>query len=180
MEEFIRGDDYTPIDSFLRKNRTKLAALAPFVQHGRTSCLLHSVAVAYYSERLAQTLGVKYRENDLLCGALLHDYFLYDWHTAGNRIHGFTHPKTALRNAERDFKLSRVERDIIRKHMFPLTLLPPACRESLFVCLVDKACSIYEIAAKKNPYPRLSRRVRISMGETGKNTNKRICANIGY
>ena len=42
-----------------------------------------------------------------------------------------------------------MERDIIKKHMFPLTLTPPAYKESLLVCLVDKACSIYEIFSRK-------------------------------
>ena len=84
-------------------------------------------------------------------GALLHDYFLYDWHIPDeNRpLHGRYHPSAALKNAEEDFELSDMERDIIKKHMFPLTLTPPAYKESLLVCLVDKACSIYEIFSRK-------------------------------
>ena len=97
-------------------------------------------------------MGIRYKKRELIRGALLHDYFLYDWHRAQKRLHGFTHPSAALTNAERDFKLSDTERDIIKKHMFPLTVVPPLCREGWIVCLVDKACSIYETVKRKNAY----------------------------
>ena len=44
----------------------------------------------------------------------------------------------------RDFNINVVEKNIIERHMFPLTLIPPKYRESVVVCLVDKGCSIYE------------------------------------
>lgn len=47
-------------------------------------------------------------------------------------------------NAMQEFELSEVEKDIIRKHMFPLTLIPPRYRETWIVCLVDKICSVKE------------------------------------
>ena len=67
------------------------------------------------------------------------------------QMHGRYHPKAACKNAEEDFNLTDIERDIIKKHMFPLTLTPPKYRESVLVCLVDKVCSVYEIF-KKNAY----------------------------
>ena len=51
-----------------------------------------------------------------------------------------------------------VERDIIRKHMFPLTPALPRYRESLLVSAVDKACSVYE-CFRRPAYPRLSARI---------------------
>lgn len=124
----------------------KINKMDKFIQHGRTSCLLHTLAVAYYSVKLAEMLHIKVHQRELIKGALLHDYFLYDWHKPrkGHNIHGFTHPKTALRNAERDFGLNNLERDIIKKHMFPLTPKPPASREAWLVCCVDKWCSLRE------------------------------------
>ena len=55
------------------------------------------------------------RERELVRGALLHDYFLYDWHTRKSakglkELHGFSHPETALRNAGRDYRLTPCER----------------------------------------------------------------------
>jgi len=122
-----------------------------YTQHGNTSCLMHSIAVAYYSYRLAKKLGEdKFNIPELIRGALLHDYFLYDWHVKPfheeNGLHGFSHPKTAWQNAGRDFSLTERECDIIRKHMFPLTLTKiPMYRESWIVTTVDKWLSLYEV-----------------------------------
>jgi Predicted HD superfamily hydrolase len=82
----------------------------------------------------------------LIRGALLHDYFLYDWHIIdhNHRFHGFKHPKIALINAQRDLEISDIEKDIILRHMFPLTPIPPRYLESLIVCIADKICSVYE------------------------------------
>jgi uncharacterized protein len=117
------------------------------IQHGNTSVYEHSISVAYNCYRLALFLRLPVNKKELIRGALLHDYFLYDWHVGNNSngLHGFHHPKLALKNAEDDFELSEVEKDIILKHMFPLTAIPPKYLEGILVCLVDKICSIYEI-----------------------------------
>ena len=47
-----------------------------YVQHGNTSVLLHSIAVAYYSYYLSWYFHLNFRERELVRGALLHDYFL--------------------------------------------------------------------------------------------------------
>lgn len=138
-----------------------LERIARYPQHGTTSRLLHSVAVAYYSYRLAQFTGLSFHEEDLVRGALLHDYFLYDPQDGdpAHKGHWSRHPEIALENAGRELKLTGIETDIIKKHMFPLTPKPPRCREAVFVTLTDKACSVYEFFRRKNPYQRLRRDV---------------------
>jgi uncharacterized protein len=74
-------------------------------------------------------------------GALLHDLFFYDWLREGPRLHGFRHPNISLKNARKVTFLSRKEEDIIKKHMWPLTIIPPFYKESLIVSLVDTFCS---------------------------------------
>lgn len=130
-------------------------------QHGDTSCLLHSVAVAYFCCRAADLLPFSFRREELVRSALLHDYFLYDWHDPdpSHRFHGFRHPFTALRNADRDFALSSVEKDVILRHMFPLVPIPPASLEGAMVCVVDKVCSLYETFRRRDAYPNLRRRL---------------------
>ena len=64
--------------------------------------------------------------------------------TKENMIHGFTHPGKALRNAEKCFKLNAVEKNMIKRHMFPLTPVPPRFKESMVLCLADKICATYE------------------------------------
>ena len=122
-----------------------------FTQHGNTTVFEHCVSVAKYSLLMAQYLEkmfkLKFDKDSLVRAALLHDYFLYDWHdktVPGHNIHGFTHPRTACRNADRDFGLNEVEKDIISKHMFPLTIMPPRYRESVLVTLADKWCALCE------------------------------------
>ncbi len=118
-------------------------------QHGDVSCYDHSIAVTLLSVRLARWLPFKFDMRSLVRGALLHDYFLYDWHEAdkSHRLHGFIHARRALENAERDFTLTPVERDIILKHMFPLNPRPPRYKESFIVILADRICATREILA---------------------------------
>lgn len=117
-----------------------------YVQHGKVSVFHHSFAVACLSVFLARRLWLDVDKRALIRGALLHDYFLYDWHVrdSGHRMHGFTHARRALRNAERDFILDPIERDIIQKHMFPLNPAPPKYMETVLVCVADKICAVYE------------------------------------
>ena len=127
-----------------RTGRLALARAA--IQHGSTTVFAHCVKVACFSLFLAKKLHIPVNTHDLLRGALLHDYFLYDWHekNAGHRFHGFTHPATALKNAQEDFMLTPVEKDIIARHMFPLCPIPPRCREAWLVCAADKYCALLE------------------------------------
>ena len=118
-----------------------------FIQHGRVSCLEHCVSVAYYSYWLCRRLRMRIDDRSLIRGALLHDFFLYDWHTAGTQygLHGFTHPRTALGNAQQHFSLNETEKDIILDHMWPLTISRfPKRRETHIVCLIDKWRSLAE------------------------------------
>ena len=60
-------------------------------QHGSTTCYDHSVAVTLCSIRLAQKWGWDVDWRSLVRGALLHDYFLYNWreHNRDHKLHGF-------------------------------------------------------------------------------------------
>ena len=115
----------------------KLRAEKAFSQHGCVSVYSHSVSVALLSLYIAERLNLNVDKSSLVRGALLHDYFLYDWHEKdeSHRWHGFIHAERALANAVRDFCLNPIERDIIRKHMFPLNdhtpALPRECDRNL-------------------------------------------------
>ena len=127
-------------------NTEKVQSMRGYLQHGDTTTLDHAIAVAYYSLMLDRKWNLNCDKSSLVRGALLHDYFLYDWHQPHKEygLHGFTHPFTALRNAVQDFNLNAVERNIIARHMFPLVPIPPRYRESMIVCLADKFCSLNE------------------------------------
>jgi uncharacterized protein len=117
-----------------------------YMQHGKVSVYQHSLSVAYMSLYLARKWRLSLDERSLVRGALLHDYFLYDWHIPApdHNLHGISHAGAALKNAKRDFEINQLEQDIIEKHMFPLNIRPPKYKESIIVCLADKLCATKE------------------------------------
>lgn len=121
-----------------------------FIQHSDITCLEHSLNVSYRSYLICRWLGFDYRS--AARGGLLHDFFLYDWHITKPKdgLHGFTHPSAALKNANDNFILNKIEKDIIEKHMWPLTIRLPMHKESFIVSFVDKYCSLMEIIKFKN------------------------------
>ena len=131
---------------YFLESKGRLKKEKEYMQHGSTSVYEHSVKVAYISLCLAKWLHLKVDPVSLMRGALLHDYFLYDWHEKdrSHRLHGFRHASTALRNAEGDFQLNEVEKNIIARHMFPLNPIPPKYKEAWVVCLADKYCAFLE------------------------------------
>ena len=115
---------------------------ANFIQHGNTSVKQHVIMVTLLALNLSEKLHIKVNKKALIRGALLHDYYLYDWHDRKLKdLHGFNHPRRALKQALKEFELTEHVIDIIMKHMFPLTLRPPRYREAVLVCIADKICA---------------------------------------
>lgn len=126
----------------------EVQSMEQFAQHGGISCLDHSMYVSYTSYLICKRLG--YDFHAAARGGLLHDFFLYDWHKSSEDrpgLHAFTHPGEALKNAEKHFELNLRERDIIVKHMWPVTLTLPKYREAFVVMAVDKYCAVMETLA---------------------------------
>ena len=122
-----------------------------FIQHGKTSVYSHERGVTMCALKIARGLKLKIDEKTLVRGALLHDYFLYDWHekNAGHNLHGFTHAKRAMDNANNDFGLNKIEQNMIYTHMFPLNLRIPRYKESIILCLADKIVATKESIKRK-------------------------------
>lgn len=141
-EKAIRGilADYLANDKVLQMDN--------YIQHGDVSTYVHCFNVAVVSYLICMKFGIKVCITEMLIGALLHDFYLYDWHDGRLRpegLHGFTHPAKALRNANKYFDLTEREANIISSHMFPLTLTKvPKCREAVIVGIADKICAIKE------------------------------------
>ena len=49
-----------------------------------------------------------------------------------------------MANAQRDFGLSQIERNMILSHMFPMNKTLPRYRESVLLCTADKICATRE------------------------------------
>ncbi len=169
--------DEVPHIAHILETQGRFGLTRGFIQHGTMSVHAHVISVAHASlamagrlERLGvvhahvisvanaslamagrpERLGVRIDRASLIRGALLHDYFLYDWHDPdpSHRLHGFTHPFAALARAEEDFDdLTERERNIISRHMFPLVPIPPTCSEAWLVSLADKPCALHQTIA---------------------------------
>lgn len=131
--------------------KTDFQKLKNYKHHQHTSTYYHSIWVAYISFWMSKFLRLRCDNETLIYGALLHDYYLYDCHQEGQSFHWFKHPGISAANAKRDWKINAVQENIIKRHMFPLTLVPPRYKESIIVSIADKACAIYEGVTKK-PY----------------------------
>ena len=118
------------------------------IQHGNVTVNEHVKNVARYSLAFSDKLHIRCNRREMIRGALLHDYFLYDWHIPDakktHRLHGFYHPGRALENASAEYRLTDREKDIIRKHMWPLTPAFPKYKEGWIVIAADKWCSLME------------------------------------
>lgn len=134
-----------------------------YLQHGTTSTFKHSISVARNAVNMALSMNLDVDIESLVVAALLHDYFLYDWHIDApwHRLHGLTHGKTAAANVRRDFPdyANDVVIDSITNHMFPLTKTPPKFTEGWLVTASDKVCATAETF---NPH-RLSNKVQLPL-----------------
>lgn len=122
----------------------QIGQMRRYIQHGCVTTYEHCLRVAKMAFWLNRRLNLRADELSLVRGAMLHDFYLYDWHDCDRvtRWHGLTHPAAALKNADALFELNDTERDIILNHMWPLTLRHcPRSREAAIVCLADKLCS---------------------------------------
>ncbi|MEQ8201373.1 MAG: HD family phosphohydrolase [Syntrophomonadaceae bacterium] len=126
-----------------------LRGLDNFTHHYHVTRLEHCLHVSYLSFVVCKRLGLDYRS--AARGGLLHDFYFYDSRVTkpAQGIHCLRHPGIALANAEKHFPLNKVERDIIAKHMWPVTVTPPRYRESYVVTALDKYCANRELALGK-------------------------------
>ena len=142
---YVKGEkeEFENIIKDIISNET-VQKMKNFRQHCNISCYEHCYRTAFYCYKICKKFNWDYKA--VARASMLHDLFLYDWRVKSNRkgLHAFTHPKAAYDNASRIFKLSKKEKDIIVKHMWPLTIIPPLCREAWIITLVDKYVSTLE------------------------------------
>lgn len=141
----IYADKYfiSIISDMIENNTVK--QMNDFKQHYETTCFEHCLVASYYCYLLCKKFNLDY----ISCSraAMVHDLFLYDWRKRQNGrkgLHAFTHPQTAYDNASKLFDLNEKEKDIIVKHMWPVTLALSKYKESYILTLVDKYCALNE------------------------------------
>ena len=117
-----------------------------YIQHGSVTTYRHSVNVVKLAYYLNERFGLHADLEVLLPAALLHDFYLYDWHDRPNfDLHGYRHPARAEKNAIEILNVNERVGSAIRTHMWPLTLFKrPRSTEAWIVCAADKLASLSE------------------------------------
>ena len=137
-------DEFEDIIRDILENDT-VQSMKKYRQHCNINCFEHSYNVA----RICYNVAKKFRLDYVAVAraGMLHDLFLYDWHAPKNGrkgFHAFTHGKCACSNASRLFNLTKKEQDMIKKHMWPVTPVPPKSIEGFLLTFVDKYCAVME------------------------------------
>lgn len=132
-------------------NHPDYQKMKELIAHGRITVYQHSMDVARFCFRCNSRMHLGIDEEELITGALLHDFYLYDWHNASIRVplfkmHGYTHPSTACENARERFEINGRVRNVIKSHMWPLTLRSlPSNKAAWLVCMGDKIVATREV-----------------------------------
>ena len=133
-------------------NSDNFQKIKEHIQHGNMTVNEHCINVAKTSLRIRDKLHIKCNKRDLIRGALLHDYFLYDWHFKDlknpHKLHGFYHPSRALHNAQKEYTLTKRQEDIIKKHLAIMDEYDPNHDIDL---LVDEWGTWYDVEPGTNP-----------------------------
>ena len=124
----------------------KVLRMKEISMHRGSNCYEHCFMVA--KRAIKRCLGSHRKNINLevvLVGAILHDYYLYDWRKDRSKLkhHGVRHPSIASDNASRDFDVSPQVKKVIETHMWPMKFKEyPKSREAKIVSLSDKAVAI--------------------------------------
>lgn len=145
MKELSNNDEeFQRIIKELINNGT-VQEMKNYRQHYETTCFDHCYMAAYYCYLICKKYHLDYKSATR--GAMLHDLFLYDWRVRQpdrKGFHAFTHGKKACENACKLFDLNEKEKDMIIKHMWPVTIEFPKSIEGFILTLVDKYCALSE------------------------------------
>ena len=135
--------------SFLHDER--ILKMQEITMHRGSNCYIHSFKVA----KLAIKRALRHHKGNLytiLIGAILHDYYLYDWRIERDKMrkHLSTHPYTAAENAERDFGIHESIKKVIQSHMWPVNFTDfPKTKEARIISNADKTIYLKEIVCSK-------------------------------
>lgn len=118
----------------------EVQALKGFEHHRSMTRFQHCLNVSYYSFLTCRKLG--FNAEQAARAGMLHD--LYATSPKCTSAHLKNHPQTALDNARKSFKLTKVEADVILKHMWPIRKGRPSYPESYVVMFTDKYIALIE------------------------------------
>lgn len=146
----MNKNDYKELNRILEgiESNGVVQEMKKYNQHGSVSTYEHCKNVAKLSYDINKLFSMNADLDVLLTGAMLHDFYLYDWHhedQGEHKLHGFKHARTARDNAKKHFDIDDRTSHVIYSHMWPLNLKRlPRTKEAWIVCVADKCISLYE------------------------------------
>ena len=147
QRDHLRNSDADRVLAELCSN-PKVQEMKQYIQHGKVCTYDHCKAVARMCSKINRNFRLNADEKILLRSAMLHDFYLYDWHDddgGSHDWHGFIHAERAADNARRYLNVSDEEMKVIRSHMWPLNMTKvPSSREAWILWMADKAVSLHE------------------------------------
>ena len=141
-----------------------------FPHHHDMSVWEHSILVSFKSFTIAKK--IKINEKNVAIAGLLHDFYPWCWinteeleifengkYLEENKrkkktifeMHAFTHGKAAAKNYIEYFPELENKRitNAIKRHMVPVTIVPPRYLEGIIITIIDKTNSIHELPSPK-------------------------------
>ncbi len=151
IEDILQNEEYQKLDYYN--------------QHLNVSRLQHSLNVAYYTYLWTKKLGLDYISATR--GAMLHDFFLYNWQDKNETPseHAYNHPKVALKNAKKYFKINKIMEDCILNHMWPMSKNIPLTKEGNILSMADKYCATFEVTNQAYQFVKLKTMILFSSSE---------------
>ena len=134
-------------------NDERILKMKEIPMHRGSNCYEHSFKVAKRAIRNSLRLFRKNIDLEVvLIGAILHDYYLYDWRSDRSlrKGHAKNHERIASENASRDFDIPMEIKKVIESHMWPFNIKCfPNTREARIVSLADKSVASLEAFTSK-------------------------------
>ncbi len=145
---------YTDFHQLVRPyiQSSEVQKMSQFIAHGRTNVYEHSYRVAKLSYKICTILPIKLDIYSVVGGAMLHDFYLYDWHKEDpkHKWHGKVHGYTACDNATKYFIVNHKMKNIIESHMWPKNFKEkPKYTEAIIVSLADKIQASAEMISRR-------------------------------
>ena len=118
--------------------------------HKRENVADHSLRVAKRGYRMAVWLekrGVSVDPQDVVRGSLLHDIGMTEdaVFDSVSFKKAYRHPRKGAAIAVEEFHANQVQTDAVRRHMWPICIIPPLHTAGWIVVAADKYCSVREV-----------------------------------
>lgn len=145
-EIFKLGDDIIPSEKFQKARHVP--------HHIHYTVAAHSVEVAIYALLITRWLkrhhaAKRFSEKDIVRAALLHDIGMTNdaVHDSPSYRKAFSHPKEGHRIARDIFHLNEIQLNAIRRHMWPIGIVPPSHIMGWILVAADNMSSFNEAAS---------------------------------